>query len=186
MNLRPALLVLLLIGATAASPVCARVRNVTDPDAPRSLPEQGPVSVRWDDPEQFSEIRYSHNSFEARRGNWVEELALYLREQAAPRLAPGERLEVNITDIDRAGAYEAWRGVRFQDTRFIRDFYPPRIALSFKLTDAEGNVVAQAERKLTDPAFLMDATVARRTDALRFEKDLIDQWLRREFPRTPR
>lgn len=183
MDLRPALLALLLFGASASS-VSARVRNVTDPDAPRSLPEQGPVSVRWDDPEQFSEIRYSHNSFEARRGNWVEELALYLRERAAPRLAPGEQLEVNITDIDRAGAYEPWRGVRYQDTRVIRDFYPPRITLSFKLTDAEGKVVAQAERKLSDPAFLMDTSIARRTDALRFEKDLIDQWLRREFGRS--
>lgn len=183
MNLRPALLVLLLIGAAATS-VSARVRNVTDPDAPRSLPEQGPVSVRWDDPAQFSEIRYSHNAFEARRGNWVEDLALYLRERAEARLAPGERLEVHITDIDRAGAYEPWRGVRYQDTRFIRDFYPARISLSFRLTDAEGKVVAQAERRLSDPAFLMDGSVARRTDALRFEKDLIDQWLRREFGRN--
>ena len=95
---------LLLLGAFTLGDAAAGIRTVTDPAAPRSLPEQGPVSVRWEDPANFSEIRYSHNQFESRRGNWVEELAEHLRESTEPRLAPGERLEINITDIRRAGA----------------------------------------------------------------------------------
>src|SRR3546814_8485015 len=49
--------------------------DVTDPEAPRSLPADGPVDVRWTDPAQFTEIRRSGNRREARRGDWVHELA---------------------------------------------------------------------------------------------------------------
>ena len=57
MNLRPLLIALAF--AAVLAPADARVRYVTDPDAPRALPEQGPVSVRWEDPSKFSDLRYS-------------------------------------------------------------------------------------------------------------------------------
>ena len=180
MNLRPVLFVLLLALVTTAG-AAAKVRNVTDPGAPRSLPEQGAVSVRWENPAQFSEIRHSHNPSQARRGNWVEQLATYLRQRAQSRLAAGQRLQVNITDIQRAGNYEPWRGFAFNDTRFIRDVYPPRITLTFVLVGADGQVIAEGERKLTDPGFLTGSTTVGAGDPLRFEKRLIDRWLASEF-----
>jgi DUF3016 family protein len=167
-----------LLFATGAA---ARIHNVTDADAPRALPEQGPVTVRWEDPEQFTEIRYSHNPTESRRGDWVEQLALYLRKRAQPRLAAGERLEVIITNIERAGDFEPWLGINFHDTRIVRDYYPPRMELHFRLIDANGRV-REGERKLTDAGFMQ--TSMRDNDLLRFEKDLIDRWLQRELP-TP-
>ena len=62
MNLRPLLIALAF--AAVLAPADARVRYVTDPDAPRALPEQGPVSVRWEDPSKFSDLRYSGNRYE--------------------------------------------------------------------------------------------------------------------------
>ena len=182
MTSRSALFIVLLLTAAATGMASAKIRNVTDPDAPRSLPAQGPVSVRWEDPAQFSEIRYSHNPSESRRGTWVEQLATHLRERAQKRLPQGQRLEVDITDVELAGDFEPWRGPQFYDTRFIRDLYPPRITLTFKHTDANGNVIAEGERKLSDSGFLQGSNTARSSDPLRFEKGLIDQWLARELP----
>lgn len=180
----PILLLGLLVLSTSAT---ARSRNVTDPDAPRALQEQGSIAVRWEDPKTFSEIRHSRNSAEARRGDWVEQLAAHLRQQAQRRLQAGERLEVTITDIDLAGEYEPWRGPQFYDTRFIRDLYPPRIALTFKRVAADGAMLAEGERKLSDPGFLMSSSTAgRSSDPLRFEKHLIDRWLYRELPSQSR
>lgn len=180
-----ALSLLLLAGAFACFDASARVRNVTDPDAPRSLPEQGPISVRWDDPANFSEIRYSHNRFESKRGNWVERLAKHVRKYATPRLPAGERLDVNITDIELAGDYEPWRGIQFQDTRFIREIYPPRITLSFTRTGANGEVIAQGERKLVDHGFMMGSTTAGLgSDPLRYEKAMLERWLASELPKS--
>lgn len=173
---------LLACGLTALAACGAgRVGGVTDASAPRGLPAQGPVAVQWGDPAGFSEIRRSHNPAESRRGNWVEELARYLRERAQRRLPEGERLEVELRDIDRAGEFEPWRGVEFHDTRIIRDLYPPRIALAFRRLDAQGNVIAEGERDLTDGGFLLQSNI-NDSDPLRFEKRLIDRWLARELP----
>ena len=164
-----------------AGPVAAKSRTVTDPDAPRALAADGPVSVDWTDPAQFSEIRYSRNSWEAKRGNWVEQLAKYVQTNAAKRLAPGEQLHVTITDITRAGEYEPWRGPNLQDARIVRDIYPPRISLTFKRTDAQGNVIEEGDRKLVDTAFLMGNSIFGSNDLLRYEKRLLDDWIRKEF-----
>ncbi|HEY5781950.1 MAG TPA: DUF3016 domain-containing protein [Lysobacter sp.] len=188
MNLHPVLLTfaLALTGATLATATgsaSARLRTVTAPDAPRALPEQGPVSVTWDDPANFTEIRYSLNKYESRRGNWVEKLAHHLRDRAEKRLPPGEQLQVNITNIERAGAYEPWRGVQFYDTRFILDVYPPRMSFDYRRIGADGTVIAQGQREIRDMGYLITANPYFNSDALRYEKALIDRWISQELPR---
>lgn len=184
MHLRTAVAIVLAAAALAAGDAGAKSRTVTDPDAPRALPEQGPVSVRWDNPEQFSEIRQSRNRFESRRGNWVEQLAEYVRKRAQKQLPPGERLEVEITDIKRAGDYEPWHGPQFDDTRFVRDIYPPKIALNFKRVSEDGQVIEEGQRNLRDMSFLMGPRTISDSDPLRYEKRLIDDWLYDEFKST--
>ncbi len=170
-----------LLALAVAAPAAA-IQKVTDPDAPRSLPVDGAVDVRWTDPAQFTDIRYSGNRWQAERGDWVVELAEHLRERALEKLPPGQRMEVEITDIRRAGRYEPWHGLALQDVRILRDHYPPRIELQFERTDADGNVIDGGERVLTDPAYLMSASIiANSSDPLRFEKAMIDRWLSREL-----
>lgn len=175
----------LLVASLLAGPVDARTRNVTDPNAPRSLPGDGPVQVDWTDPAQFSDIRFSGNRWEAQRGNWVEQLARHLQTRATAQLPAGESLQVTFTDIRRAGAFEPWRGPQLQDTRIVRDIYPPQIELTFKRLDAEGNVIDQGERRLRDSGFMMGSSTLSNNDALRFEKRMLDDWLRRELRDAP-
>ncbi|MFS8382046.1 DUF3016 domain-containing protein [Xanthomonas campestris] len=172
---------LLLAGLLASTGATAGVRNVTDPDAPRALSSDGPVQVRWTDPAQFSDIRYSGNRWEAQRGDWVTQLATYFQRSAERQLPDGQRLSVAITDIRRAGQYEPWHGPRMQDVRVVKDIYPPRMSFEYTLTDASGAVVDQGERKLVDSAFLMSGPRMNDTDPLRFEKAMIDDWVRKQF-----
>lgn len=172
-----ALACLLLIGTAGA----AGPRTVTDPQAPRALREEGPVQVQWTDPAQFTEIRQSTNRFEAVRGDWVKQLASYLRTAATKRLAPGQTLQVTLTDIKRAGDYEPGRGARTQDIRVLRDIYPPRITLTYTLRDAQGQVLAEGERKLTDNGYLHNIGRQNDSDPLRYEKRLLDDWLQRDL-----
>ena len=139
-------------------------------DAPRALPDAGPVSVAWADPATFTELRRS-----------LTDLAKYLRKRAETQLPAGERLQLTIVDIDRAGDYEPWRSLHRQDVRIVRDIYPPRMTVQYKRFDASGAVVAEGERKITDPGFLVNASPLHDTDPLRYEKRMIDSWLRREF-----
>lgn len=181
-TLVPAALLLAALATSGAAD--ARVRTVTDPQAPRALASNAdsPVQVSWGDPAQFSDIRYSRNRWEAERGNWVSDLAGHFQKAAARRLPPGQRMQVTITDIKRAGDYEPWHGPRLDDVRIVKDIYPPRLSFTWIRTDASGQVIDQGEKKLVDTAFLMNSTSFNDSDPLRYEKRMIDDWLRRELP----
>ena len=155
-------------------------------DAPRALPESGPVSVHWNDPATFAELRFSQNRYDTERGSWLTDLAEYLRTRAEAQLPAGERLELNIVDVDLAGEYEPWHGLQSQDTRIVRDIYPPRMTLQVRHFDASGALVSEGERKISDPAFLTGASPINNSDPLRFEKRMIDSWLRRELDTASR
>lgn len=166
--------------ALASLPAWAATSRVTDPNLPRELPAQGPVSVSWTDPSQFSDIRSSPNRWEAERGTWVRDLAAYLRKEAEKDLKPGQTLDVRFTDIHRAGEYEPWHGPSADHIRIMKDIYPPRLTFDFTLRDADGRVVDQGQRKLVDMSYLMGARPMD-SDPLRFEKQMIDRWSNREL-----
>lgn len=153
---------LLLAGAAVAAP----------PDV-RALPGAGPVSVSWNDPAGFTEVRASLDRAEALKGEWVNELARYLQREAAARLQPGERLEVRIEDVRRAGDYLPNRA----PTRVASPLSAPEIRLHYVRTDASGAVVAQGERTLRDLNYLA-GPATRDRDPLRHEKRLIARWVR--------
>lgn len=177
-----AALALAALAVAFAGPASAA--SVTDPDLPRRL-EEGPVSVSWSDPAGFTEIRYSRNRFEAVRGDWVREIARHIAARATRVLEPGERLDVTISDIERAGEYEPGRAS--DRVRIVRDIYPPRIDLSWTLSDAAGTVVASGERSLRDVGFLQrQAGTVASGDPLRHEKRLVDDWVREDLARAVR
>ena len=93
----------LALALAAAGCASGGGKDMLAADAPRALPESGPVSVRWNDPATFTELRYSRNRWESERGPWLTDLAEYLRKRAQAQLPSGERLELTIVDVDRAG-----------------------------------------------------------------------------------
>ena len=84
-----------------------------------------------------------------------------------------------VTDVDRAGNFEPWRPYPMREVRIIKDIYPPRIDLRFRLLDADGKTIREGTRKLRDPGFMSDSINTSSNDTLRYEKALIDRWLRK-------
>ncbi|HEL2979346.1 TPA: DUF3016 domain-containing protein [Stenotrophomonas maltophilia] len=179
--MKRALAIALLAGALVAGGAQAAARTVTDTDAPRALQADGPVSVKWDDPAKFTEIRQSSNRFEAERGDWVQQLARYVQTTAAKPLQPGQTLDVTLVDIKRAGDYEPWHGPRGRDIRIMRDIYPPRISLQYTLKDASGRIVSEGDARLSDTGYLHNIGLKSDSDPLRYEKRLIDDWVKRQL-----
>jgi len=170
-----------LVALLAGSALAAGPRTVTDPERPRALPEEGTVAISWTDPSEFTELRFSGNRWEARRGNWVFELAKALRKSVEKQLPEGERMEVEITDIDRAGRYEPGLGPRMDSVRIMRNIDSPSMSLTFRRYNAEGELIEEGERKLRDMMYLNNINTLSNTDPLRYEKRMIDDWARREF-----
>jgi hypothetical protein len=136
------------------------------------------VTVHYKDPQHFSEARSSAGVHLIDTNAYLKPLKAYIAERAARALAPGQRLDIEVTDVDLAGEYEPWRGPRFNDVRVIKDIYPPRIDLDFTLYGADGKVLNEGSRKLRDLGFL-NTISATDQDPLRYEKALIDSWLRK-------
>lgn len=139
------------------------------------------VQVIWTNPAAFSESKQNYGTGRQSPDEWLGDLARHLTYRAERMLPEDRHLAVTFTNVRRAGTYEPWRGPRWDDVRVIKNIYPPRIDLTFTLTDANGGIVKGGERKLRDPAFLQRGTL-NRTDPLRFEKRMLDDWLRDEFP----
>ncbi|GAB3023129.1 MULTISPECIES: DUF3016 domain-containing protein [Oleiagrimonas] len=136
------------------------------------------VQVRYDDPAHFTEARTTPPSERTGADDYLVSLKRYIEHRAARILAPGQHLSIVITDIDRAGSFEPRMSTAGHWIRVIRRTYPPRIDLRFTLTDTNGKVLREGTRKLTSPNF-MTLVSPTDTDNLRYEKLLIDRWLRK-------
>ncbi len=158
-----------LAGCAAAGPprpLPVRVQGPWGPNPHLSVVKANPSWRGWLKPE-----------------DWKKTLSEHLRKRADLLLPPGDQLQVTINDIKLAGDYEPWRGPNFQDIRIMKDLYPPRIDLHYRLLAADGSVIREGSNKLRDMAYLQ-RTVPFNNDELRYDKRLLDDWLNREFVRA--
>jgi len=163
----------LVAGAIAAGAAHAAPKKaVATPDSR--------INVQFVEPENFTDIRDSQTSATDSHRDWVlAEVRKYLQQRGELTLRDDLHLLVRITDIDLAGDFEPWRFRFHDDIRVVKEIYPVRIKLEFQLMDSAGNVVAEGERKLTDFGRL--ATFTPSSDSLRFEKEVLRDWIAREF-----
>jgi hypothetical protein len=140
------------------------------------------VEVIFSQPEKFTDVRDAYTPTEKGRDAILEQIRDFIIAEAGSRVAEGQKLTVTFADIDMAGEFEPWRGSQATDVRVVKDVYPPRMDLEFKLTGADGRVVKEGKRQLRDLAFMMKLSI-RHNDALHYEKALLGDWLSDEFPR---
>jgi hypothetical protein len=152
--------------------------------AASALADASRVKVMWAPFDTLSEVKQN----QMQRGwlrpeDWTKQLGNYLSKRANAQLPPGQLLEVTIDDIKLAGDFEPWRGPRAQDIRVMKDIYPPRIDLHYRLTGADGKTLRESQSKLRDLSYLQNNVMPTDTDPLRYDKHMIDTWIRTEFRR---
>jgi hypothetical protein len=121
-----------------------------------SAAAEAPVTVTFVHPEQYTDLRLSCVS---------------------------RRLLITLTNVDMVGDIESWRGPGRCDVRIMKDTYPPRIDLRFRLLDREGTEIRAGTRRLRDSNYLVSAGPSSSIDPLRYEKALLGEWRRRELGR---
>jgi hypothetical protein len=134
------------------------------------------AQVEFVDPDRFTDVGRRHSFID--RDSALAAIRGHLVAQAAKKLPADEVLAISITDVDLAGAFEA-RQLYSNEVRIVKDIYPPKIDLRFRLTRADGSVVKEGERTLRDPGFMTGTSYP--NDNFRYEKALLDDWMDREF-----
>jgi hypothetical protein len=166
MNTKMKLAGWLMVAALGCS--CAMVDGTAD---------GGTVQVNYENPEKFTDMSRYHPTGRGADESYMDELRDHLQRAGSSRIPAGDTLAITITDGDLAGEFEPHRGPTLADVRIIRSMYAPRINLTYRLTDASGAVRAEGDRVLRNPTFDWTTLHINRTDPLRYEKDLLDEFL---------
>lgn len=136
------------------------------------------VSVTFVEPEKFTDARRAE--FEPTAEGTLRELKKFLIETGTRYVPENMRLDIKVTNVDLAGDFELFRGPQADQVRITKGLYPPHIVLDFELVNSAGNVTKVGKRDLTDINYQL-RSVDPREDALRYEKDILRDWLRAEF-----
>jgi hypothetical protein len=136
------------------------------------------ISVVFVEPEKFTDARRAE--LEPTSSAILDELEKFLIVNAERYVGEDMRLNIRITDVDLAGDFELFRGLRFDRVRITKGLYPPHVVVEFQLVDAAARVVQEGKRDLTDIDYQLRSAYPKE-DYLRYEKDLLRDWLRDEF-----
>jgi hypothetical protein len=136
------------------------------------------ISVAFIQPEKFTDARRSQ--LEPTSLGILRELKQFLIDAGERYVPENMQLHIRITDVDLAGDFELFRGPQADQVRITKGLYPPRLVLEFELLDGAEKVVKAGKRDLTDIEY-QSRSVYPREDYLRYEKDILRDWLRAEF-----
>lgn len=146
----------------AAAPACAAAVEVKFTDAERYA-DAG--NTRWDE-----------------RAN-LEVLARHFKAMGGRYLPKDQTLSIEVLDVDLAG--ESWPSRRGYNIRVVRGMADwPRITLRYTLQGPGGEMLRQGEERISDPGYTGRSVTFGDSDALRYEKRMLDEWFRKNFTRN--
>ena len=85
-------------------------------------------------------------------------------------------LAIDVMNVDLAGKFEPWRALAY-DVRIMRDVYPPRIMLRYKLTEEQRTLI-EGEELVADINYLANPRARPAGDPLRYEKARLSDWFK--------
>jgi len=136
------------------------------------------ISVIFVEPEKFTDARRAE--LEPTSRGILTDLEKFIIAAGARYIPEDMQVNIRVTDIDLAGDFELFRGPQADQVRITKGLYPPHIVLEFEVMDSTATVVKSGKRDLTDINYQL-RSVYPREDYLRYEKDILRDWLRAEL-----
>ena len=139
--------------------------------------DAGRANVTTANPADMAESR-TYNPRREGPSIWLDPLVKHLDKRLEEQLADGQRMEVTIVNVLRAGRFEPWHGPGWNEVRILRDHTPPRIELEYRYYGVDGQLRAEGHERLVDGAYAM-RSIRSESDPSRHEKRMLDDWVRR-------
>lgn len=162
-----------VIRTLAVSGLFALAAGAATAQAPAQVTSQGnaQVSVNYIEPERFSDLPFAPWE----REEVLKDLTEHFTSLGA-KLPPGQKLRIDVQDVDLAGRMQPGRGMR--ELRIIRNGAEwPRIDLRYTL-ESNGQVISSGDAQLRDMAFMDRLSRYADGDTLRYERRMIDDWFK--------
>ncbi|HEY6087425.1 MAG TPA: DUF3016 domain-containing protein [Burkholderiaceae bacterium] len=136
----------------------------------------GSIQVSYIQPEKFSDIGTSSHV----RENAMGQLTQHFESLAKRYLADGQRLSVEVLDVDLAGTVQPMTRAG-QDLRVLKDSGDwPRINLRYTLETA-GKPGRSGEQKLSDMNYMRYMGAPGTRQPFQAEKRMLDEWFAAQF-----
>jgi hypothetical protein len=136
----------------------------------------GSAQVSYIQPEKFADIGISPRD----REDTLKHLTKHFDTLAARYLADGQRLTVEVLDVDMAG--EIRPSIRVgQDVRIVKGETDwPIIKLRYAL-EAPGQAARRGESTLSDMSYARRTRQMREDEPLHYERRMLDEWFAAQF-----
>lgn len=160
MQLNPIILAVVAIVGLGASTACAA----------------GSAEVLFTNEARFSDAGASASD----RAANLAQLTNHLKRLAARHLPEGQKLTVEVHDVDLAGTSRPWRttGTEVRVLRGRADW--PRIELRYTLS-GDGNIARTGKESVADLDYLQRISAYGSSEPLKHEKRMLDDWFRARF-----
>lgn len=168
---------LLLVTLTGLAPAFA---FAISPKPTAASHSSGRSEVMFLESEKFTDAGGSLDDKSDKNG-YLTMLRDHVDRLAAEYVPEGQKVALTFTDIDLAGDFPPVTKASRDSVRVMKDIYPPRMAFSYRITDASGAVVKEGKEELTDKNFLTTGSLTDRSDPLRYDKVLLSDWFRSQF-----
>lgn len=136
------------------------------------------AEVKFTEPEKFVDIKPSRHD---NRAKFIDDVTFNVRrhfEKLAAELPEGQKLKIEVTDIDLAGDTRIG-GVN--EMRIIKSMYPPRINFTYQLLDEKSQQIVDGQINLKDMNFMSKSLVRYKNDFIAYEKRMLDTWFKKTF-----
>ena len=136
---------------------------------------QAAVTVKFVKSDSFVDI----GRWSGRPDETLKEIEEHLQAQAAKYLTGSQDLVIEVTDINLAGEEEPW-GRHMDRLRILRQVTIPTMDLTFKLSEGS-KLLKEGKAHVVDMNYMDRFNRYSPSDQLRFEKRMLDNWLKGEF-----
>ena len=168
-----------LLGSSVALPLFLA-------SAPVSAAE---VKVTWEKAEKYTDVRPANESRKRFRERTLASLEEHIVELAS-ELPDSQTLSMTVTNVDLAGQVWPSQFVGFgvgaaNDVRIIQRVDIPRMTFSYTLSDENGAIISSADEvQLKDMNFMESNIRQSRSDSLRYEKLMLEDWFDDTFAQS--
>jgi len=137
------------------------------------------VKVNFISPDTYTDANLRQRHGKSASDIALREIETFLGRMGETYLAPGDRLTIDVLDVDLAGRFEPWQ-FDYRDVRFMREITWPEIKLRYRLERAS-EPPRSGEETVADRGYLTFSLTVDSIGIMPYEKAMLQRWFRLRF-----